>query len=222
MQLTVRDMFLYNTCLCDTCLRNTRLRDTCPRDTPLCETSRLSLRDTLQLSTEYAVDTKRRAMAVPRMLQRPRVLAATAMLQNSPPDTDLVSILARTDAPLVESGHTFKRKNRSRRFRRKLSSGPQQNTKEPSINKMNGSSSSRSEEALAFKTVDYHPPSTTTVIAPQPELVMWIPANPVEDRVDGQRALWVAVPAASEEDSCFPRLSKDGLSGFPRRCLHLF
>jgi hypothetical protein len=37
------------------------------------------------------------------------------------PDTDLVSVLARTDAPLGESGHTFKRENRSRRFRRKLS-----------------------------------------------------------------------------------------------------
>jgi hypothetical protein len=37
------------------------------------------------------------------------------------PDTDLVSVLAPTDAPLVESGHTFKRENRSRRFRRKLS-----------------------------------------------------------------------------------------------------
>ena len=137
-------------------------------------------------------------------------------------DTDLVSVLAQTDAPLVESGHTFKRENRSRRFRRKLSSGPQQNTKEPSINKINGSNSSRSEGALAFKTVDRHPPSTTTVIAPQPESAMWILANPVEDRVDGQRALWVAVPAASEEDSCFPWLSKDSLSGFSRRCLHLF
>jgi hypothetical protein len=99
---------------------------------------------------------------------------------------------------------TFKRENRSRQFRRKLSSGPQQNTKESSINKINGSNSIRSEEALAFKPVDHRPPSTTAVIAPQPELVMWIPANPVEDRVDGQRALWVAVPAASEEDSYFP------------------
>lgn len=85
MQLTVRDMFLRDTCLCDICLRDTRLHDTCLRDTPLCEISRLSLRDTLQLSAGYAVDTKRRTTAVPRTLQRPRVLAATAAHQNSPP-----------------------------------------------------------------------------------------------------------------------------------------
>ena len=156
-------MFLCNICLCDTCLCNTRLRDTCPRDTPLCETSRLSLRDTLRLSTEYAVDTKGRAMAVPRMLQRPAFPQRRRHIKTRHPDTDLVSVLARADAPLVESGHTFKRENRSRQFRRKLSSGPQQNTKESSINKINGSNSSRSEEALAFKTVNHHLPSTTTV-----------------------------------------------------------
>ena len=124
------------------------------------------------------------------------------------PDTDLVSVLEWTDAPPVEGGHTFKRENRSRRFRRKLSSGPQQKVKEPSTNKINCSNSSGSEEALPFKTVDHHAPSTTTVIDRQPELVMWIPVNPVEDRVDGQRTLRVAVPAASEEDSRFPWLSK--------------
>lgn len=43
---------------------------------------------------------------------------------------------------------------------------------------------------------------------------MLIPVNPVEDRVDGQRTLWVAVPAASEEDSCFPGLSKDSLEHY--------
>jgi len=43
---------------------------------------------------------------------------------------------------------------------------------------------------------------------------MWIPANPVEDRVDRQRTSWVAVPAASEEDSCFPWLSKNSLEHY--------
>jgi hypothetical protein len=36
------------------------------------------------------------------------------------PDTDLVSVPARTDAPLLESRHTLKHENRSGRFRRKL------------------------------------------------------------------------------------------------------
>jgi len=124
-------------------------------------------------------------------------------LKTRHPGTDLKSVLERTDAPLAKRGHIFKRGNRSRRFRRKPSD--QQQKTEPS-NKTNGCDSSGSEEALVFKTVDRHPPSTTTDIASQPELVMWIPVNPVEDRVDGQRTLRVAVPAAS--DGRFPWLSK--------------
>lgn len=159
--MTARDMFL---------------RDTCLRDTRLCGTPCAKLLSFLCVILFSSLQNmpsipKGERWRCPECSKDPAFSQRRRHIKTRRPDTDVVLVPARTDAPL-ESGHTFKRENRSRRFRRKLSSGPQQNTKEPSINKINGSNSSRSEEALTFKTVDHHPPSTTTVIAPQPELVM--------------------------------------------------